>query len=41
MKKKRGNNKNIWISIGAAVLIILLIAWLGFAALGGNTDVAA
>lgn len=31
----------IWIAIGAIFLIILLIIWLTFADLTGNTDVAA
>jgi len=32
---------NVWIAIGAAVLIVLLIVWLTFASLMGDTDVAA
>ena len=31
----------IWVAIGAIFLIILLIIWLTFADLTGNTDVAA
>lgn len=40
-KKKRNNQSKVWVSIGAAVLIILLIAWLTMADLWGDTDVAA
>lgn len=32
---------NIWLAIGVAVLIVLLILWLTFADLTGNTDVSA
>lgn len=32
---------NLWISIGAIVLIVLLIVWLTLADLWGDTDVAA
>lgn len=38
------NNKNrtsLWVAIGAIFLIILLIVWLTFADLTGDTDVAA
>ena len=31
----------IWVAIGAIFLLILLIIWLTFADLTGNTDVAA
>lgn len=40
MRKKR-SNVNLWIAIGAVVLIILLIVWLTMADLWGDTDVAA
>lgn len=40
-KKPRLSAKNVWIGIGAAVLIILLIVWLTGATLAGDTDVAA
>lgn len=32
---------NIWLIVGAIVLIILLLAWLTFAMFTGDTDVAA
>ncbi|MDO4319893.1 MAG: hypothetical protein Q4C34_04890 [Bacteroidales bacterium] len=32
---------NVWVAIGAIVLIVLLIVWLTFASLTGDTDVAA
>lgn len=35
------NRVSIWVAIGAIFLIILLIIWLTFADLTGNTDVAA
>lgn len=37
------NNKKtkIWLAIGAIVLIILLLVWLEFAFLAGDTDVTA
>lgn len=40
---KRGecDKMNLWISIGAVVLIVLLIVWLTLADLWGDTDVAA
>lgn len=38
MKKK---STKIWVAIGAIVLIILLIVWLEFAFLAGDTDVTA
>lgn len=38
---KNPNRKSIWVAIGAIFLIILLILWLTFADLTGNTDVAA
>ncbi len=41
MDKKRNNRASFWVSVGAAVLIILLLAWLTLAEATGNTDVAA
>jgi len=38
---KRKNTAGVWLAIGAIVLIILLVIWLTFADLTGNTDVAA
>lgn len=38
-KKKPGTS--VWVAIGAIFLILLLIIWLTFADLTGNTDVAA
>lgn len=32
---------NIWLAIGVTVLIVLLLLWLTFADLTGNTDVSA
>lgn len=32
---------NFWVAVGAVVLIILLLLWLTFADLAGDTDVAA
>ncbi len=42
-KNNRRNVKrtNIWVAIGAVILIILLIIWLTMADLAGDTDVAA
>ncbi len=37
----RRNRTNVWVAIGAIILIILLIVWLTFADFTGNTDVAA
>ena len=39
--RSRINRRNIWVAIGAIVLIILLIIWLTMADLAGDTDVAA
>lgn len=39
-RKKRRNSVSLWASIGAVVLIILLIVWLTMADLMGDTDVA-
>lgn len=41
MTDRKKTNRNIWVSIGAVVLIILLIAWLTMADFSGDTDVAA
>lgn len=41
MTDRKKNNRNIWISIGAVVLIILLIVWLTTADFFGDNDVAA
>lgn len=44
MARSNSRNRNkasIWVAIGAIFLIILLIIWLTFADLTGNTDVAA
>lgn len=38
---KRKNPRNIWVVIGAVVLIVLLIAWLTIAMFSGDTDVNA
>lgn len=38
---KRKNRTSVWVAIGAVFLIILLIIWLTFADLTGDTDVAA
>ncbi len=40
-RSKRKNSTTVWVAIGAIFLIILLIIWLTFADLTGNTDVAA
>lgn len=39
--KNKRNKTQVWVAIGAIFLIILLILWLTFADLTGNTDVAA
>lgn len=38
---KRKNKTNLWVAIGAIVLIILLLVWLTIADFWGDTDVAA
>lgn len=38
---KRRSRTNVWVAIGAIILIIILLLWLTFADLTGNTDVAA
>ncbi len=40
-KKPRLSRTHLWLAIGAAILIILLLIWLTFASLTGDTDVAA
>lgn len=40
-KKSRISPYHLWLAIGVGVLIILLLLWLTFAMLGGDTDVAA
>lgn len=37
----RRSRASVWVAVGAIFLIILLILWLTFADLTGNTDVAA
>ncbi|MCM1292141.1 MAG: hypothetical protein NC111_00265 [Bacteroides sp.] len=39
--KRKKNTRQIWLSIGAVVLIILLILWLTDAMFTGDTDVSA
>ena len=41
MTKESKKNTNLWVAIGAIVLIILLLVWLPFADFFGDTDVAA
>ncbi len=43
LRKRRDRNRrtNLWVGIGAIVLIVLLIVWLTIADLWGDTDVAA
>lgn len=40
-KVRKTNRTSVWVAIGAIFLIILLIIWLTFADLTGDTDVAA
>lgn len=40
-KAKKTNRTSVWVAIGAIFLIVLLILWLTFADLTGDTDVAA
>lgn len=40
-RTKNRNRTSVWVAIGAIFLIILLIIWLTFADLTGDTDVAA
>lgn len=39
--RRRLSNGKLWLAIGVAVLVILLLLWLTFADLLGDTDVAA
>ena len=41
MSKRNKNKTSAWVAIGAVVLIILLLVWLTYADLLGDTDVAA
>lgn len=43
MEKKHRNKTGVpmWVTIGAVILIILLIGWLTYAMFLGDTDVAA
>ena len=38
---RRRTKRNIWLSIGAAVLILLVLWWMFVAIASGDTDVAA
>lgn len=40
-RRSRNRKTSTWVAIGAVILIILLIVWLTFADLLGDTDVAA
>lgn len=40
-RRRKKRNTTIWLAIGATFLVILLILWLTFADLTGDTDVAA
>lgn len=39
--KHKINKTNVWVAIGAVILILLLIFWLTWADFLGDTDVAA
>ncbi len=41
MTKKSSKRTNVWLAVGAIILIALLIIWLTMADLAGDTDVAA
>lgn len=41
MSHKNKTSVSVWVAVGAIILIILLILWLTFASLAGDTDVAA
>lgn len=41
MSKESKKTTNLWVAIGAIVLIILLLVWLTMADFFGDTDVAA
>lgn len=38
---KRRVRPNVWLIIGVVILIVLLLLWLTFADIAGDTDVAA
>ncbi len=40
-RRDRNRRANLWVGIGAIVLIVLLIVWLTIADLWGDTDIAA
>ena len=40
-KKNRMNKNSFWVAVGAIVLIILLLGWMGMALFTGDTDVNA
>jgi len=40
-RNKKRRNTALWISIGAIILILLLLVWLTMTDMWGNTDVAA
>lgn len=40
-RKRKKTKTNVWLAIGVAFLVILLILWLTMADLWGDTDVAA
>lgn len=39
--KRNINKTNVWVAIGTVILILLLIFWLTWADMLGDTDVAA
>ncbi len=40
-RQRRNNRTSVWVSIGAVVLIIILVMWLTDAMFLGDTDVSA
>ncbi len=40
-RMNKRSNRNLWVAIGAVILVILLIAWIVMAGFDGDTDVAA
>ncbi len=40
-RSNKNRRTNLWVGIGAIVLIVLLLVWLTMADLWGDTDVAA
>lgn len=40
-RKRKYSSMNIWLVIGVAVLVILLLVWMTIASMTGDTDVAA